>query len=135
MTDLTQNKVLNLTVFILENNTLRKLFLLLSMVILMSAASTKKPVFYFFHSESCPHCVHAKPFIDSLEKEYPDIKFIHLEVSRNIENKELLIQKIKEFNIESPGVPLFIFGKNYIMGYKKETHDKMIIEMIKKEVL
>jgi len=100
----------------------------------MSAASTKKPVFYFFHSETCPHCVHAEPFIKTLEKKYPEIKFEKLEVSRNLDNKELFIKKLQEYKIESPGVPLFILGKSFVMGYKKETHDELILKMIRKEL-
>lgn len=112
----------------------RLLFLLAVMVMFVSAARTKKPVFYFFHSESCPHCVSAEPLIKSLEKQYPEIKFEKLEVSRNLDNKELFISKLKEYSISSPGVPLFIFGKSYVMGYKKETHDEKILKMIKKEL-
>ncbi len=134
MKGLTQNRPLSLIVYISENKIVKKIVLFLSVFLLISASNTKKPVFYFFHSESCPHCVHAEPFIKSLEKKYPEIKFEKLEVSRNFDNKELLIKKIQEFKIESPGVPLFIFGKSYVMGYKKETHDEKIIQMIRKEL-
>lgn len=100
----------------------------------MSASSTKVTDFYFFHSETCPHCVQAEPFIKSLEKKYPEIKFHKLEVSRNLENKDLFIKKLAEYKIKSAGVPLFTFGKEFVVGYRKETHDALILKMIRKEL-
>lgn len=113
---------------------MKKLILLLSFSILLSASNTKKPIFYFFHSEFCPHCVQAEPFIESLEKKYPEIKFEKLEISSNSNNLTLFKEKVKAFEIDAAGVPFFVFGKSYVMGYRKETHDKKIISMIEKEL-
>ncbi|HDT11249.1 MAG TPA: thioredoxin [bacterium] len=90
----------------------------------------KKPVFYFFHSENCPHCIVAKPFIKSLEEKYPEVEFKNLEVSRNLDAKELYMTKIEELKIGRGGVPLFVLEKDYVIGFRKGSHEKKIEKMI-----
>ncbi len=92
-------------------------------------------VFYFFYSESCPHCHQAMPFIAELEKKYPVIKFQKLEVSMVPENLEILKKKIKEVGIDESklGVPLFVFQKEYLMGFKENSFEPKIIAMIDKK--
>lgn len=92
-----------------------------------------KPVFYFFHSETCPHCVEASPFVDELIKKYPQIEFKKLEVSGNLENKELYIKKVEELKIDKPGVPVFALEKSYIIGFD-DSYKKKIEAMIEKEI-
>lgn len=53
----------------------------------------------FFGSQRCPHCVSAKPVVDNLARQYPQVKFAHVEVSR-----------VKTENIK--GVPVFVGYRN-----------------------
>lgn len=86
--------------------------------------------FYFFYSHRCPHCKEAHPFIQELKKDYPDIEFKELEVLKIPENRQLFIEMIKERGIKGGGVPTFIFGEKFVVGFQKGHHDKLIREMI-----
>lgn len=103
--------------------------------LLLAAGSlfADKPVFFFFHSFTCPHCVQAEPFIEELIKKYPQIEFRKLEVGSNQENKIIYIQKIEELRIDRPGVPVFSIGKDYIIGFN-DSYKKKIEEMIEKNL-
>jgi len=95
-----------------------------------SLGAAERPVFYFFHSENCPHCHEAKPFMAELKKKYPDIEFRELEVSRDLVNREILLKKAQQLGISRIGVPLFIIGKTYISGFKKGDFEKKITDLI-----
>lgn len=110
---------------------MKKIILVTLFLMIMSPLFADKPVFYFFHSLTCPHCVKAEPFVDELIKKYPQIDFRKLEVSSNQENKIIYIQKVEELKIDKPGVPIFAFGKEYIIGFD-DPYKKKIEEMIEK---
>ena len=65
---------------------MKKIFILLASVMfsfMLSAEEAQKSErFYFFYSESCPHCHEAMPFVEELEKEFPNIEFKKLELSK-----------------------------------------------------
>lgn len=105
---------------------------LLFLLILFSSLSlfAVKPVFYFFHSENCPHCTKAKPFIEELEKKYHQVSFKKMEVGRNLDNRTVYKEKIASLKIESASVPLFVFNKKYVIGFNK-TYKKKIESLIK----
>lgn len=92
-----------------------------------------KPVFYFLYTTGCPHCIKAKPFVESLRDKYPQVEFRLLEVTGSEENKYIYYAKVKKLGITSNGVPLFVIGKNYRMGFN-DSLKSGIEEMIKKEL-
>ena len=108
---------------------------LIFVLILLSSLSlfAAKPIFYFFHSENCPHCVKAKPFIEKMEKKYPKVAFKKMEVSRNLDNRDIYKKKILSLKIPRGGVPLFVINKDYVIGFNK-SYEKKIEKMIKKNL-
>lgn len=84
-----------------------------------------KVIFYFFHSEYCPHCRKAQPFVAELEKKYSDVEFRKLEVSHDAVNRALFDRKLKELGIKGGGVPLFVCGKDYVIGYTEDFEQKI----------
>jgi thiol-disulfide isomerase/thioredoxin len=120
---------------------MKKLFFVFIFALIMGCTFTnntpvanKNPVFYFFHSENCPHCVVAKPFIESLKKKYPQVEFKCLEVSRDLDARELYKIKLEELKISRGGVPFFVIENSYIMGFKQNSHEKKIEQMIENEL-
>ena len=112
---------------------MRKIIIAFIFLFSLSPLFADKPVFFFFHSSTCPHCIQAEPFVDELIKKYPQIEFRKLEVSSNQENKIIYIQKIEELKIDKPGVPVFAIGKDYIIGFN-DSYKKKIEEMIEKNL-
>lgn len=90
----------------------------------------KKERFYFFYSESCPHCHEAMPFIESLEKEFPDIDFQKLEVYQSLENSAIFNKKMEKLGTQVSGVPTFVFRDKYVVGFKKGSSEEKIRAMI-----
>lgn len=100
--------------------------------VLYGAEAPAEDTFYFFYSDSCPHCHEAMPFIEELEKEYPGMTFKKLEVSGNEVNLALFGKKAEKLGIKGRGVPTFIFKDKYVVGFKKGSFEKKIREMIGK---
>lgn len=86
--------------------------------------------FYFFYSDECPHCIQAHPFVKELEKKYTKLTFKEFEISKNEVNKEILKKKAAELNVTKAGVPLFILGKQYIVGFRKDEYEAKLTAMI-----
>ncbi len=93
-------------------------------------AAGQKPVLYFFHSDLCPHCIEAKPFVAELKKRYPQIEIREMEVSENQVNREIFIRKMQELGIERRGVPFFLVGKQYVVGFRKGFSEEAIRALI-----
>jgi thiol-disulfide isomerase/thioredoxin len=114
---------------------MKKLFIAIIFVLISGCLfANKKPVFYFFHSDNCPHCIVAKPFIEEMEKKYPQVEFKSLEVSRDLDAREIYTSKIEELKIGRGGVPLFFLEKSHVIGFRKGSHEKKIEKMIEKEL-
>lgn len=91
----------------------------------------KQEVFYFFYSETCPHCHDAMPFVEKLEKENPDIQFKRLEVSKDELNLALFNKKVEKLQIKNVGIPLFIFNDKYVIGFKAGKSEEKIMALLR----
>lgn len=97
----------------------------------VSAEETQqKERFYFFYSDSCPHCHEAMPFVESLEKEFPNIEFNKLEVSGHPEHLAIFNKKMEKLGTQAGGVPTFVFKDKYLVGFKKGVFEEKIRAMI-----
>lgn len=85
---------------------------------------------YLFWTEGCPLCSAEKAFLESIQKEYSNLKITYFNISKD-KNTELLKQVVNELNIETPGLPLLIIGEKTIIGWRnEETSGKAIKEAI-----
>jgi thiol-disulfide isomerase/thioredoxin len=85
---------------------------------------------YFFWANGCPHCSHEKEFLKELEQKYSDLKIHSLEVTRDRKNIELLKNVGKELSANVSGVPFTVIGKQYFVGYNKQTTGAAIEEAV-----
>jgi len=99
---------------------------------LSAEEAQKTERFYFFYSDSCPHCHEAMPFVEELEKEFPNIEFKKLELSKAPENMAIFNKKVEKLGIKGGGVPTFVFRDKYIVGFKKGAFEEKIRAMINK---
>lgn len=98
-------------------------------------APSEKPVFYLFHSYSCSHCKKARDFIPKLITRYPEIEFRLLEIEKNRENQALLGEFARKLGIKTHGIPVFVFGESYIVGFREgKTSQRQLIAMIEFEL-
>lgn len=84
------------------------------------SAQTARPIeLYFFYGQGCPHCAEAKPFLENLEKRYPQLKIKTFEVYRDEKNKELFSIFLKAYGRKPEGVPTIFLGEKVIVGYNE----------------
>ena len=56
-----------------------------------------------------------------------------MEVSRNLDNRDIYKEKILSLKIVRAGVPLFVINKDYVIGFNK-SYEKKIDDIIKKNL-
>lgn len=70
----------------------------------------------YFTGAGCPHCANAKPVIERVVNETPNLILVKYEVHNIPENAPLLSSYAGAYGI-FPGIPLIIFGKDdYLQG-------------------
>jgi thiol-disulfide isomerase/thioredoxin len=81
---------------------------------------------YFFWGDGCPHCSAAKPFINELEKEYPELKVTPYEIYNNEDNYNLFILMADAYGMPNNqrGVPAFFIGNEAFSGYHETMNNK-----------
>lgn len=70
-----------------------------------------------YHSPSCPHCHHAREFIENtLVYEYDNLKVTEINVM-NQDNRQEFLDTIKKCEYKSGGVPVIVIGEKCFQGY------------------
>lgn len=86
----------------------------------LSAAQSQEtggPILYFFVQDGCPACARMKPAIDEISNEYDGLAVRTLEVSAFMDNRVLLLDAARAFNIERLSVPAIFLGDRVWIGY------------------
>ncbi|MCK7497466.1 MAG: thioredoxin family protein [Comamonadaceae bacterium] len=73
---------------------------------------------YFFWSETCPHCLQARPFVEAIPRERPWVILHSLEVSRNRENAQRFIGLAESLGQAAEGVPTLIVCGEMEVGWE-----------------
>ena len=95
-------------------------FLLLSNVY---AKSTRNKVnIYFFHSDTCSHCKEEDKVLKQIEKKYDNVKVYRFEVHKD-ENKIILDEVKRVYNISTEGVPVTVIGDKLYLNFKIKADD------------
>jgi thiol-disulfide isomerase/thioredoxin len=90
---------------------------------------------YFFWSHGCPHCLQEKSFLEKMKQKYPALKVHSFEVSGNRENLDLLQRVGHRLQVEVPGVPFTVVGRDYLVGWQsEETSGAMLDTAIQKNL-
>jgi glutaredoxin len=72
---------------------------------------------YQFWGDGCPYCALARPFLDGLVKQYPQIRLHEYEVWHIEENQKLFAQMATAYGFEPHVVPTIFIGDRYYEGY------------------
>ena len=88
---------------------------------------------YLFHSSSCPHCKAEIEFLESIKDDYPSLRVIQYEVSKNEMNYNFYNKVLKKTGINTTGVPFTLIGTDYYVGFDENAGtDKEIKKSIEK---
>ena len=91
-------------------------------------ANDKPVTVYLFWTKGCPHCLHEKEFLATLERRDQDIKVVALELSASRENLELFQKVGKVLKADVSGVPFTVIGNQYVIGWQDEATTGRAIE-------
>ena len=97
-----------------------------------SAAAAGAPVFKFYWGEGCRHCEAAKLFVRKLKQEHPKLRFESWEVRKDPTGRKHFVNDVKRLKIQKPSVPTFVCGDGYVSGYKKETTEPCVRELLRR---
>jgi hypothetical protein len=79
---------------------------------------TQRIVVWYFYSDTCPHCIEAKPFVESLrEREWIDLRAY--EVTGNRDNGLLYRDTAAAIGEQARSVPAFIFCGSMHTGFDR----------------
>jgi hypothetical protein len=76
---------------------------------------------YFFWSARCPHCLEARPFIESLPARHPWIQLHSLEISRSRENLAAYVDMAARLGEEARSVPALLFCNEMLVGWQSDA--------------
>lgn len=78
-----------------------------------------------FHSPSCPHCRHAREFIENtLIYEYNDLKVTEINVMSS-DNRQEFVDALYKCGYKSGGVPVLVVGEKCFQGYADSMQDTL----------
>jgi len=84
----------------------------------------------FFWGVGCPHCEDAKPLLDAIAKEQPRLRVEAIEVRKDPEGRRRFIDTMKQLGATAVGVPTFVIGSAYVVGYAKGETDTQVRAMV-----
>lgn len=90
-----------------------------------------------YHSPSCPHCHHAREFIENtLIYEYDNLKVTEINVTVE-DNRQEFMDTIKKCEYKSGGVPVIVVGDKCFQGYadfmQKDLRDAIEIDLTEEQ--
>ena len=78
-----------------------------------------------FYSPTCPHCHHARGFIEkTLIYEYDDLKVSTVNVM-DADNRQMFMNALKKCNYERGGVPVLVIGDKCFQGYSDSMQSEL----------
>jgi hypothetical protein len=87
----------------------------------------------YFWGVGCPHCEEAKPFVESIEKKDRDLRVERWEVRKDPKGRQRFIDTMKRLGAKAVGIPTFVVGSRYVVGFQKGTTEREVERMIAAE--
>ncbi len=96
-------------------------------VIALAVALGAEPALTFYWGVGCPHCEEAEPFVASLEGV---ARVERVEVRRDPEGRRRILAEVARLGIGAPGIPLFVAGDRWVMGYERGKTDAQVLALL-----
>jgi hypothetical protein len=101
---------------------------------LWSAPPPRQPAvdLYFFWSSGCPHCLRARPFVESLPERHPWIRVHSLELLAHPRNRARFAELAAVVGIVPTSVPTFLWCGTHYTGFGSEaTTGRFLVESLR----
>ena len=97
---------------------LKYLFLIIVLLVSINAVyAAHNTTVVFFYGRGCPHCGKEKPFLETLELKYPQLKVHYYEIYYNKENSQLFQEMADAFETKIQGVPTTFIDDKIVVGF------------------
>ncbi len=119
----------------------RKFFVLLALLVVIVSLSPSQAqatdearaqlqeepqvVIYFFWGDGCPHCALAKPYLEGLANQYPQLELRSYEVWENAPNRDFFGKVMAKYGAEPRYVPVIFVGDRYWEGYREDMNPEI----------
>jgi len=85
----------------------------------MPEASARRVTLLFFWGIGCPHCEEAKPFIERLRRERPELDVEAIEVRKDPVGRRRFADTRNRLQVGMLGIPTFVVGEHHLIGFTK----------------
>jgi thiol-disulfide isomerase/thioredoxin len=96
------------------------------------SAAPARAQLVFFWGVGCPHCEEAKPIVAALAREFPELEVEQVEVRRDPKGSERFVSTMRELGAGAVGVPTFVLGRDYVIGFAPETTESELRELVQR---
>ncbi len=100
--------------------------------LLASRARAADDPLLFFWGVGCPHCEEAQPWVEQLRRE--GVRVESIEIRRDAAGRARFDAEVKRLSITAPGIPLFVLGDRYVVGYQQAEVRAMLQGRVEKTV-
>ncbi|MEY4544744.1 MAG: hypothetical protein RL685_939 [Pseudomonadota bacterium] len=73
----------------------------------------------FFWGLGCSHCEEAKPFIERLRRERPELDVEAIEIRQDPVGRRRFADTTRRLGVTTLGMPLFVVGERHVVGFTK----------------
>ncbi len=107
----------------------KKIFYLLLFLIIIIPFNTnaKEVTLHLFYRDGCQHCAKEKEYLETIKKDYPNLKVEKYEIWSNLDNSNLMEKTSSALKEEINYVPYTVIGSYSTVGFNENTK-----ELIKK---
>lgn len=106
----------------------RLMFCLCTALIAAQAVYSQDVIIYT--KSGCPYCEQAREFLEIAEKQHSDFQHEERDISTDPNALAEYLDLIREYDIETPAVPLMLVGDQVILGYRSPETPKIVAELL-----
>jgi cytochrome c biogenesis protein CcdA/thiol-disulfide isomerase/thioredoxin len=84
----------------------------------------------FFWGVGCPHCEEARPFIERLRQERPELRLEAVEVRQDAVGRQRFIDTMQRLDAPARGIPTFVLGQRWVTGFAPGVTETAVERLI-----
>lgn len=98
------------------------------------AEKSESGALHVYVRDGCPHCAHAKVYLETLQRERPDLRIVLRQVDVDSSARDELVRYSRQAGVWPPGVPTFVFEGRVLVGFENaEITGQAILGLMRQE--
>jgi thiol-disulfide isomerase/thioredoxin len=91
-----------------------------------------RPVLVFYWGVGCSHCDEAKPVLEAIAREHAGLRVAKVEIRQDAAGRARYLADVARLGIAAPGIPLFVVGDEYVLGYSRGPTEVALREIARR---